>query len=261
MAKICPLFSGSSGNSTLISCGAHNILIDAGVSAKRISTALSDNGLTVNDLDAVLITHAHIDHVQGLRVLLKNKPIPIISSYLTMDKLAEDCHLPENAILNPIESEFEVANFGIKRFSTMHDSPGSSGYVITLENGEKVAVCTDLGIVTDEVRNAITGARTVLIESNHDVTMLQKGPYTYDLKKRISGEYGHLSNTACANELPNLVKSGAVRFILAHLSRENNLPEIAKTAAVGRLLTEGMIENEDYLLSVAGMSNNKTISI
>ena len=77
MAKICPLFSGSSGNSTLISCGAHNILIDAGVSAKRISTALSDNGLTVNDLDAVLITHAHIDHVQGLRVLLKNKPIPV----------------------------------------------------------------------------------------------------------------------------------------------------------------------------------------
>ena len=260
MAKICPLFSSSSGNCTYIEsvCGA--ILVDIGVSARKITAALKERNLDITRVKGIFITHAHYDHISGLLTFTKQHKIPIFASEKTFAELIKYNRLPAGCTIN-IESKVVIADMEISRFSTSHDSPGSCGYTIKLPGGDKVAVCTDLGYVSEEVRSAITGCKTVVIESNHDVSMLNSGPYPIELKMRISSKNGHLSNSACAQELPELVKNGATRFILAHLSEENNRPEIAKTAAVGALLSKGFIENEDYVLTVAKPDGNKIISI
>lgn len=260
MAKICPLFSSSSGNCTYISADDGGILVDVGVSARRLLSALGEKGIEIDSIKGIFITHAHHDHVSGLMTLTKHYNIPIFASEKTFSELIRCNRLPAGAIIN-IESPVMVAGMEVTRFSTSHDSPGSCGYTIKLSNGSKVAVCTDLGYVSDEVRNALKGSNTVVIESNHDVSMLNSGPYPIDLKMRILSKSGHLSNSACAEELPMLVQNGATRFILAHLSEENNRPEIAKTAAVGSLISRGFIENEDYILTVAAPEGNKLISI
>lgn len=260
MAKLCPLFSSSSGNSIYIECDDGAILIDIGVSSRKLLAALSDRNLDATRVKGIFITHAHHDHVSGLLTFIKHHNIPIFASEKTFAELIKCNRLPTGCAIN-IENSVSIAGMKIMRFATSHDSPGSCGYTIELPNGDKVAVCTDLGYVSDEVRNAITGCKTVVIESNHDISMLNSGPYPIELKMRISSKQGHISNSACAEELPNLLKNGATRFILAHLSEENNRPEIAKTAAIGSLLSNGFIENEDYILTVAAPEGNKIISI
>ncbi|MBR5451459.1 MAG: MBL fold metallo-hydrolase [Clostridia bacterium] len=260
MAKVCPLFSSSKGNSTYIGAQGGGILVDVGVSAKKLVSALNEKGVDIDSIKGVFITHSHTDHISGLQTLTKHHNIPIFASEKTFAELIRCNRLPAGATIN-IENCTTAADMEISRFFTSHDSPGSCGYTVTLPNGEKVAVCTDLGYVSDEVRNAITGCKTVVLESNHDISMLNSGPYPIELKMRISSKLGHLSNTACASELSALLKSGTTRFILAHLSEENNRPEIAKTAAVGALISNGFIENEDYLLTVAAPCGNKIISI
>ena len=261
MAKICPLFSGSSGNSTYISSNGTAILIDAGVSARMLCSSLEERDISPSSLSAIFVTHAHIDHIKGLKNFIKKYRIPVFGSEATLECIASKDALPPDCEAVPFVGSVRVGELSVTAFDTMHDSPGSRGYTVTFANGERAAVCTDLGKVTDTVRREISGCRTVLIESNHDVTRLQTGPYTYDLKKRIASDYGHLSNTACSSELPALVESGAVRFILAHLSRENNLPEAARSAAVGSLLASVIKENIDYALTVAEPSGGRIINI
>lgn len=261
MPKLCSLFSGSDGNAVFIASGSSRLLVDAGVPTARIKAALESHGESFNELDGILITHGHGDHIKALNVLLKKYPVPLYASEETLLYLTDNNYVPAHAILRVIDRTAEIGGFEVTRFGTPHDAAGSSGYVITLSNSEKVAVCTDLGYVTDEVRNAITGCRSIVLESNHDITMLQNGIYTPDLKRRIAGKFGHLSNTACADELPDLVKAGAVRFVLAHLSRQNNRPEIAEAAAVASLLSEGMKQNEDYRLHIAAPAGNPMITI
>lgn len=260
MAKICPLFSSSRGNCTYIGAEDGAILVDVGVSARRITNALTERNLDITRVKGVFITHAHHDHISGLLTFTKQNNIPIFASEKTFAELIKCNRFPAGCAIN-IESKISVAGMEITRFSTSHDSPGSCGYTVLLPSGDKVAICTDLGYVSDEVRSAITGCKTIIIESNHDISMLNSGPYPIELKMRISSKFGHLSNSACADELVNLVKNGATRFVLAHLSEENNRPEIAKTAAIGALLSGGFIENEDYILTVAAPQGNKTISI
>ena len=260
MAKICPLFSSSSGNSTYIGAESGGILIDVGVSARKLISALNEKSIEIDNITGIFITHSHYDHISGLLTLTKHHNIPIFASEKTFAELIKCNRLPAGATIN-IENCTDVANMEISRFFTSHDSPGSCGYIVKLPNGDRVAVCTDLGYVSEEVRNAITGCKTVVIESNHDISMLNSGPYPIELKMRISSKLGHLSNSACASELSGLVNSGATRFILAHLSEENNRPDIAKTTAVGALISNGFIENEDYILNVAAPSGNKIISI
>ncbi|MGN1320894.1 MAG: MBL fold metallo-hydrolase, partial [Acutalibacteraceae bacterium] len=128
---------------------------------------------------------------------------------------------------------------------------GSGGYVITLPDGRRVAVCTDLGIMTDSVRNSLCGCSAVLIESNHDVEMLKRGPYPANLKLRIMSELGHLSNNACAAELPALLKSGTTRIVLGHLSQQNNTAFLAQSAARATLVSIGAKDGHDYILQIA----------
>ncbi len=252
MVRFCPLFSGSKGNCTFIGCGGKGLLVDIGCSTKSVEAALLDQGVDPNCICALLITHEHADHVSSIKSFLKKHPVPVILSEGTAHTLELNGKLPPNTqVLHIDKAPVVVEGFEITRFATMHDCFGSSGYCITTPEGKRVAVCTDLGVVTDSVRAALLGCELVMLESNHDVTLLQQGSYPYILKQRILGENGHLSNTACACELANLIQNGTSRIVLAHLSQENNRPELARRSAVAALLDKGYCEGKDYLLYIA----------
>ena len=252
MARLCSLSSGSKGNSTYISYTGGALLVDAGISYKSMLPLIESVGGDVSQIRAVAITHTHSDHTKGLKTFLKNTKIPLIASEQTLQSLAQSDLIPTGTqIIIADDKSLAIGDASVDFFKTMHDADGSGGYVITLPDGRRAAVCTDLGVVTDEVRNKITGCDTILIESNHDVEMLRRGPYTAALKLRILSDEGHLSNNACAVELPNLIKSGTTRIILGHLSEENNTPILAKASARAMLDSIGAKEDVDYILTIA----------
>ncbi len=252
MAKLCPLFSSSEGNSTYISTGSTGFLVDVGVSAKRILTALEARGIDKNGIQGVFITHEHSDHINGLSVLLKKLKVPVFASEKTLDALCKKGALPEGCDARLLEDDTELVGVHIKRFATSHDCEGSGGYRFDLSGDLSVAVCTDTGIITPEIKQSLIGCRAVLIESNHDLKMLKNGPYPYELKIRVASDTGHLSNNACAAFLPELLNSGTSRFILGHISRNNNRPDLAASCAQAALMDIGAKIGEDYLLSCAG---------
>ncbi|MBQ5591313.1 MAG: MBL fold metallo-hydrolase [Clostridia bacterium] len=261
MAKICSLFSGSSGNCVYIENKDSAILIDAGVSAKRITDALLIHNLPIEKLKGIFVTHEHTDHIAGLRVFCSKNKIPVFTTSGTNKALEEKGVLNNKFDAHILEKETDVKDIGVTYFNTLHDANESCGFVCDLGN-KKIAVCTDLGCVTDEVHVALDGCDTVLIESNHDVKMLQNNPvYSFDLKRRIMSDYGHISNNACAQEIERLVKSGSTKFILAHLSKENNLPMLASETVKSLLMMNGIYETKDYLLSVAKPSDNEIVII
>lgn len=252
MAKLCTLASGSSGNSTYISAPGGDILIDAGIPYKNIVAALETAGGDISKIKAVAVTHTHTDHTKGLKTLLKNTNIPVIASTETLETLAANNLLPEGAETISAENKStSVGDVSVTYFHTSHDAKGSGGYIITLSDGRRAAVCTDLGVVDNNVKNSLLGCDTVLIESNHDIEMLKRGPYPAQLKLRILSEKGHLSNNACAAELPELLKTGTTRIILGHLSMQNNTELLARSAAVSMLASAGAKDGIDYILQVA----------
>lgn len=262
MARICPLFSGSSGNSTYIGGASGGILIDAGMSFKTIKEALIKSGSDIENIKAIAVTHEHYDHIKGLKVLLKQTKVPVIASEKTLKALETAQLIPESTKeIAADNSELEIGDFIISRFATSHDCEGSSGYSVNFAGGKKITVCTDLGIISDEVRNALNKSDIVLIESNHDIDMLKRGPYPPKLKLRILSDKGHLSNTACAVELPELLNSGTTRFILGHLSRHNNLPMLAFSKAKSALADCGAEIDCDYILKIAKPSDNEVMTI
>lgn len=256
MSRICPLFSSSSGNSTYIATKQGGIIVDAGASFKALEAALKRAGGSMDEIAAVCVTHEHIDHVKGLKTLLKNTSACLIASNKTLEALAEKDLIPANVKVIEGGESTVICDTEIHRFATSHDCVGSSGYTFILPDGRKAAVCTDLGFVSDEVRNSITGCDFVLLESNHDIEMLKKGPYPPQLKMRILSDIGHLSNNACAAELARLLKSGTTRFVLGHLSKKNNLPLLAKSVAEAALIDLGAQNGVDYILNVAQPENN-----
>ena len=176
MARFCTLASGSGGNSTYISTNDGDIIVDAGISCKALMSAIDEVG-DVAKLCAVAITHTHIDHTKGLKTFLKKTKLPLIASTPTLEKLAADDMIPEGIKIISTESGMiTVGNIGIDFFETSHDAVGSGGYSIILPDGRRAAVCTDLGVVTETVRQKLCGSNVVLIESNHDVEMLRRGP-------------------------------------------------------------------------------------
>lgn len=262
MSRLCPLFSGSSGNSTYISTPAGALLIDAGASYKALTTAITEAGGAVEDICAVAVTHEHIDHVKGLKHFLKNTRVPLIASSQTLEALAHDDRIPKGtSLIYADEGSAEIGDMLISRFETSHDCAGSSGYTVCASGRRVAAVCTDLGIVTDAVRNAISGFPAVVIESNHDIEMLRRGPYPAQLKLRILSDEGHLSNNACAAELPSLLKSGTSRFVLAHISRNNNLPMLALSSARAAFAEVGAEVGNDLMLTAAKPGANEVIPL
>ena len=251
MAKIVPLFSSSRGNSYYIQGNSDAILIDAGRNCKQIELALSMNGLSMENVRAIFVTHEHSDHISALNVLLKRYKLPLFATQGTLEELASKNILPAGANANVIENTVFIGDFAIRRVETSHDARESCGYFITTPDRRNVSVVTDTGYLTDSAKAAIGESHCAVVESNHDIEMLKNGGYPYIIKKRILSDYGHLSNLSCAEALPSFVEQGLTRIILAHLSAENNMPKIALDEAVSSLAKAQMKRDSDYMIDVA----------
>lgn len=252
MARFCPLFSSSKGNCIAVGGADSFILIDAGVSAKRICDALRDRGLDISRLTGIFVTHEHSDHISGVRVLASKHHLPVFANRETLAELEKSGHLAGTGggVVCPDEG---MEHYGIKitPFRTCHDTVRSCGYVVHTADGRTAAVATDTGCVTKEMDTALAGCDLVYIESNHDVGMLMNGEYPPLLKQRILSPRGHLSNESCAAELQYLVSTGSSRFILGHLSQDNNTIAKARAAADSALSAMKLREGIDYTLAVA----------
>ena len=259
MANFCALYSGSSGNSMVVASGGASLLVDAGVSCKAILTALCQRQVELSSLRGILITHEHIDHVRGLKVLLKKLPLPVYASAGTLSCLLRDEMVPPGADLREISRPCEIGGMEVAPFATPHDAAGPLGFVITTAEGEKLGIATDLGHITAEVDAALCGCGTVVLEANYDEHSLRTGAYPYYLKQRIASQWGHLSNAESAGQCLRLVDAGARNLVLCHLSKENNTPELAAGAIAQRLAQAGCRAGYDYLLQVASRSQPSDI--
>ena len=225
------LASSSAGNAALVCHNDTHLLIDAGISCRRITQSLAALDHTLEGNDAILITHEHIDHVRALGTLQMKCAVPLYASRGTaaaLDYPAERVHA-----FTPGDA-FTVGSLRALPFRSSLDARESVGYRIVSGDGS-LAVLTDTGYITDEAHDLALGADTLLLEANHDVEMLTTGPYPYPLKRRILGEYGHLSNEAAAEFAVECVRAGTSDILLAHLSDENNSPQLAEYT-VGRAL-------------------------
>lgn len=256
MARFCSLYSSSSGNCTYIGVPGSGILVDVGVSAKKTEEALHDIDVAPESISAIFVTHEHADHISGIRVFASRYGIDVYASPGTIRGMEEQNVLNGKfRVFEMPEAGIEAGGVFIKAFRTPHDSNESTGFTAVTPDGKRISVATDIGIMNDTVMNAITGSDLILLESNHDVRMLQNGPYPFFLKKRILSDKGHLSNESCADSAVRLLDTGTTRFVLGHLSKENNIPSLAYETTRAAMRMAGAAENTDYILSVAGDNN------
>lgn len=249
MARIYPLFSSSKGNASFIGGPEGGILIDAGVSFKKLNEALTVSGLSVGSVRGVFITHSHSDHVKGLKMLTKKTGLPVFGQRETLEELINAEMIAPASEVYELDGAAAIAEVEISCFDTPHDTVRSCGYRVKTSDGRVCAVCTDLGYVTDTVKENLKGCNLVLLESNYDEKMLANGPYPYYLKERIRSKSGHLSNTDCLLQSEQLIRQGTTHIILGHLSQENNTPYIAdKNVESGLKMFR---RNSDYILEVA----------
>lgn len=231
--RLCTLYSGSKGNAAYLETPTARILIDAGKNARALTTSLHDIGVDVDTIDAIFITHEHTDHVSALEVLTKKHRIPVYMLYNSAlrfkdtqpQALCSCLQIREKAPFSEV-----IGGVTVTAFETPHDSRASVGYRFEFCDGDhtvRIGYATDIGYITEEIRAGLMGCEAVVLESNHDVDMLMGGPYPYDLKLRIRSKRGHLSNRDCADFAAELCEQGTTHFLLAHLSEENNYPDLA----------------------------------
>lgn len=252
MIKFCSLFSGSSGNSVFISDGNTKILIDSGVSARRIISALLSIGEEASCLTAVLVSHEHTDHIKGLGPLCRKFNIPVYANQATWNCIDQGAGLStiKNRMLFYTNADFNIGGIIAKPFPIPHDASDPVGFSF-ISGKEKITVATDIGHVSKTLLDSIEDSTLLFIEANHDIDMLRIGRYPWWLKKRISGDTGHLSNDAAAGVVVRMAVRGTKRFILGHLSKENNFPELAWQTVNNALITAGIKAREDVALEVA----------
>ena len=249
---LCPLFSGSSGNCIYIACGRTHVLVDAGMSAARIEAHLREIGVDIRDIDAILVTHEHVDHVRGLGVLSRKYGLPIYANEGTWDGiLLRESGIPLRCVRTFYTGEdFYIGDLNVHPFAIPHDANEPVGYSFACQ-GLRCAVATDIGHINGTWLEAIAGSQALVLEANHDVEMVERGPYPKRLQQRILGRNGHLNNVDCAKVLLELVKRGAKAVSLAHLSADNNLPELAYNTVCEALCDAGYCVGEDVSVSVA----------
>ena len=239
MLKFATLASGSSGNCAVVSDGRTHVLIDAGISAKRILTGLAALGLDPGGVAAILITHEHSDHIGGLPVLCRRLAADI---YTTEPTARQICYRTAGLesrfrVFDPGD-RFAVGGLEVGSFATSHDCACPVGYTVT-DGARTLALCTDTGIITEEMLAAVRGAHTLVAEFNYDPDMLRAGPYPAHLKERIMSDRGHLPNAMGGRLAVWAAAHGTERVIMAHLSKENNLPAVAMKAAREALSAAG----------------------
>lgn len=254
MARFCPLFSSSKGNASYLGGASAGILIDAGVSCRRLLQGLSLCGIEPQSIRGVFITHEHIDHVRGLAQLTKRFDVPVFGSPGTLERLIEGGFVhPGTRLYAMQEHPAQIAGMEVRAFPTPHDCAESTGFTVLLPDGRKASLCTDLGEITDTVAAHLRGSDFVLLEANYDAELLRTNPrYPYPLKKRISSRVGHLSNPDSAAHLRTMVTEGTTRIVLGHLSEENNRPELAAAQVLEAL--SDMVCGRDFTLDVAPVS-------
>ncbi|MBQ3494453.1 MAG: MBL fold metallo-hydrolase [Clostridia bacterium] len=250
--KVCNLSSGSDGNITYVETASAKILIDIGLSCAEVCKRLALLGVEPNQIDAILISHEHSDHIKGLDVFVSKFGTKVyvhtngISAVFEKMKKAK-----KNCFYEFADTDFCIKDATISNVTLPHDSVHCTGYIIS-SNQRKIAIITDLGHTNSVILNKIKGSSLVYIESNHDVEMLKNNPnYPMCLKNRILGKNGHLSNLACAKVVEELAKAGTKQFMLSHLSTHNNTPTLAYTTVCQYLKSVGIIEGINIKISVA----------
>lgn len=253
--RLLSIASGSSGNCIYVGSDDTHILVDAGISAKKIEEGLRSIELAGNELDGIFITHEHADHINGLGVLMRRYHIPVYASQGTI------CAMIQNNSLGKIDEdlfhvvvpdcETKINDLIINPMRISHDAKEPVAYRV-IQGEKKVGICTDLGVYNDYTIDSLKDMNVLLLEANHDIKMLQVGPYPYYLKQRILSDKGHLSNENAGRLLSRLLNDHLHTIILGHLSRENNLPELAYEAVRLEItLGDNQYRAEDFKIQVA----------
>ncbi len=236
MLKFCSLYSGSTGNSLFAQNNNTKILIDAGVSAKKIIEGLDSIDVSPNEIDAILITHEHSDHVQSVGTFSKKFDIPVYANSKTWSKIPKEVQKIDKKNIHTFNSsqDFVIGDLVIHPFRTPHDAIESCGFNIS-DGNTKISIATDLGHVTPEIKNCLMGSKLALLESNYEPEVLRICSYPTLLKSRIAGPNGHLSNNMAGQLISDLIESGLATVILGHLSKESNFPEMAYETVLSEL--------------------------
>ncbi len=250
--EIFPLKSGSRGNAALLVADNTKILIDCGISGKALATALDTVDTTPDELSGIVVTHEHSDHISGIGVMMRRYKLPVWASCGTWQTMHRQLGKIDDSLIRCFKNTeaFEIGSVGVQPFAIPHDAAEPCGYSFT-SCGDKISVATDIGELRLDLFSAIRGSRTVLLEANHDVNMLELGSYPYPLKRRIRGNLGHLSNDEAGKAAEYLVKLGTENILLGHLSEENNYPALAYKTVEYALSQSGITVGNDVNLAVA----------
>lgn len=256
--RLCSIASGSSGNCIYVGSDATHLLVDVGISGKRTEQGLNTLGISAGELDGILITHEHADHISGLGVLSRKYGIPVYATAGTIEEMKRCKSLGnvDEGLFHIIRADekFSIKDLIIDPMRISHDAAEPVAYRVRYGD-KKIAIATDLGFYNDYIVESLKGMDAVLLEANHDVNMLQVGPYPYYLKQRILGDKGHLSNENCGRLLSRILHDNLQAILLGHLSQENNLPELAyETVRVEVTLGDNPYKADDFPIQVASRS-------
>lgn len=250
--KTCALRSGSSGNSIFIGSGETRILVDAGVCCRTIEESLAEIGEEAAKLSGILVTHEHTDHIAGIGVIMRRYHVPVYANKATWHAMRTTIGKIDEKLIRVLDTsrEIVIGDLAVTSFTTPHDAVASVGYRIETAQGA-VSVFTDIGSLQEELLQSVAGCRIVYIEANYDHNMLMAGGYPAVLKQRIVSSYGHLSNDDCATAVCRLLESGTGEFVLSHISKDNNYPELAQMTVNSRLQSIGAKLGQDLRIGVA----------
>lgn len=260
MLKCCSLYSGSSGNSFFVQSENTKVLIDAGVSCKKIETTLIDKfNLSLNDIDAIFVTHEHIDHTKGLSLISSKYNLPVFATHGTWHAIdqKENKISEKNKKMLTLNKSFTLGDLRVFPFSTPHDAAEPCGFNI-YNNGSKISIATDLGHIDDSILENFKNSSFLMLESNYEPNILKVSPYPYKLKQRISSYKGHLSNGEAGETISKLINYGLKDVLLIHLSKENNVPEIAYETVIEKLKSNNY-SLENINLNIAPRNNPSEI--
>ncbi len=226
--NLCPLRSSSKGNASIVFSRGTRILVDCGISGKVLEQCLASAGIGPDTIDGIVVTHEHTDHIKGIGIISRRHNLPIYANSGTWRAMRQSLGRIDEDNIRVFETgrEFYINDINVTSFPISHDAAEPVGYTF-VHGGEKVAIATDMGVVGDNVLEALCGCHTALIEANYELNMLEIGTYPYDLKCRIKSDCGHLCNSDCGRLARALADGGTKKIILGHLSEENNYPPIA----------------------------------